>query len=240
MVRTFLPQCRKNCDYWYFFAEGVFCGRNIGSMLFYRHVFLVFTGVMSIKALEEKILKEGSILPGNVLKVGSFLNQQIDTAFLKEMGKEIARLYGNSGVNKIFTIETSGIAIATAAAFYLDVPFVFAKKHKSANVSGDLYSTKVESFTHGSVYDVIVSRDYIKSGDRVLVVDDFLANGNALRGLFDIISQAGATAVGAAIAIEKGFQKGGDGLRENGIRVESLAIIDKMTDDELVFRPQNN
>lgn len=205
-----------------------------------KHVFLVFVGVITIKALEEKILREGSVLPGNILKVGSFLNQQIDTAFLKEMGREIARLYENSGVNKIFTIEASGIAIAVAAAFYLDVPVVFAKKHKSANVSGDLFSTKVASFTHGTVYDVVVSRDYINPSDRILVVDDFLANGNALKGLFDIISQAGATAVGAAIAVEKGFQKGGDELRENGIRVESLAIIDKMTDDAVVFRTQDN
>lgn len=193
-----------------------------------------------MKALEEKILAEGSILPGNVLKVGSFLNQQIDTDFLKEMGKEIARLYKNSGVNKIFTIEASGIAIAVAAAFYMDVPVVFAKKGKSANVSGNIYKTKVESFTHGTVYDVVVSKDYITANDRVLVVDDFLANGNALKGLFDIIYQAGATAVGAAIAIEKGFQHGGDTLRENGIRVESLAIVDSMTDNEVVFRPQNN
>ena len=193
-----------------------------------------------IKALEEKILNEGSVLSGNVLKVGSFLNQQIDTEFLKEIGKEIARLYENAGVNKIFTIEASGIAIAVAAAFYLDVPVVFAKKGKTSNISGDVFSTDVESFTHGTVYKVIVSKEFIKSTDRLLVVDDFLANGNALKGLFNIISQAGATAVGAAIAIEKGFQKGGDDLRAAGIRVQSLAIVDSMDDGRVVFRPQNN
>lgn len=193
-----------------------------------------------MKALENKILAEGSVLPGNVLKVGGFLNQRMDIAFLKEIGKEIARLYENSGVNKIFTIEASGIAIAVAAAFYMDVPVVFAKKGKSANVSGNVYSTKVESFTHGTVYDVVVSREYIDSTDRVLVVDDFLANGNALKGLFDIIEQAGATAIGAAIAVEKGFQHGGDELREKGIRIESLAIVDSMTENSVTFRPQDN
>ena len=192
--------------------------------------------MIKIKALEKKILKEGTVLSGNILKVGSFLNQQIDTAFLKEMGKEIARLYENSGVNKILTIESSGIAIAVAAAFYLDVPVVFAKKSKSSNVSDDVYSTIVESFTHGNVSNVIVSREYIKSDDRVLIVDDFLANGNALIGLLKIVEQASAITVGAAIAIEKGFQKGGDMLRERGIRIESLAIVDAMSDDSIEFR----
>lgn len=192
--------------------------------------------MIKIKALEEKILKEGTVLSGNVLKVGSFLNQQIDTAFLKEMGKEIARLYENSGVNKILTIESSGIAIAVAAAFYLDVPVVFAKKSKSSNVSDDVYSTIVESYTHGNVNNVVVSREYINSNDRVLIVDDFLANGNALIGLLKIVEQASAITVGAAIAIEKGFQKGGDMLRERGIRIESLAIVDDMLDNSIEFR----
>ncbi len=196
--------------------------------------------VSPIKALEEKILKEGAVLPGNILKVGSFLNHQIDTAFLKEIGDEIARLYKDEGVNKILTIEASGIAIAVAAGFSMNVPVVFAKKHKSTNVDGDTYRASVESFTHKTVYDIVVSKDFINSGDRILIVDDFLANGNALVGLSDLVRQAGATVVGAAIAIEKGFQSGGDTLRSRGMRVESLAIVDSMTENSLKFRPQNN
>lgn len=197
-------------------------------------------GVIPIKALEEKILRDGEVLPGNILKVGSFLNQQIDTAFLKEIGDEIARLYKNDSVNKILTIEASGIAIAVAAGFSMNVPVVFAKKHKSSNVDGDTLRSSVESFTHKTVYDIVVSKDYIKSGDRILIVDDFLANGNALIGLKELVCQAGATVVGAAIAIEKGFQKGGDTLRESGMRVESLAIVDSMTDESVMFRSQKN
>ncbi|MBO5059430.1 MAG: xanthine phosphoribosyltransferase [Clostridia bacterium] len=193
-----------------------------------------------MKALEEKILKEGKVLAGGVLKVGSFLNQQIDTAFLKEMGAEIARLYRDSGVNKILTIEASGIAIAVAAAYEMNVPVVFAKKNKSSNVSGDIYSSKVESFTHRTVNSIVVSKEFISKGDRILIVDDFLANGNALLGLSELITQAGATVVGAAIAIEKGFQKGGDELRAKGMRIESLAIVDCMTESGIEFRLQNN
>lgn len=188
--------------------------------------------------MEEKILREGEILPGNILKVGNFLNQQIDTDFLKEIGKEIACLYKESGVNKVFTIEASGIAIAVAAAYELGVPVVFAKKNRSDNISGDTYVTKVDSFTHKTTNTIVVSREFINENDKILIVDDFLANGNALIGLLDIVEQAKAKAVGAAIAIEKGFQKGGDLLREKGIRVESLAIVDSMTDDGIVFRAQ--
>lgn len=194
--------------------------------------------MIGIKAMEGKILKEGEILPGNILKVGNFLNQQIDTDFLKEIGNEIARLFKDTGVNKVFTIEASGIAIAVAAAYELGVPVVFAKKNRSDNISGDTYVTKVDSFTHKTTNTIVVSREFISENDRILIVDDFLANGNALVGLLDIVGQAGAEAVGAAIAIEKGFQKGGDMLREKGIRVESLAIIDSMTDDGIIFRAQ--
>ena len=210
---------------------------------YYKNVTFVYIllqqgWVIGIKAMEEKILKEGEILPGNILKVGNFLNQQIDTDFLKEIGKEIARLFKDSGVNKVFTIEASGIAIAVAAAYELGAPVVFAKKNRSDNISGDIYVTKVDSFTHKTTNTIVVSREFINENDRILIVDDFLANGNALVGLLDIVGQAGAKAVGAAIAIEKGFQKGGDMLREKGIRVESLAIIDQMTDDGIVFRAQ--
>ena len=191
-----------------------------------------------MKALEDKIIKEGKVLPGHILKVGGFLNHQIDVAFLMEMGKEIARLFKNQGVNKILTIETSGIPIAFAAATVMNVPMVFAKKHKSGNVSGNVYSTVVHSYTHGTDYTVIVSDEYLCEDDKVLIIDDFLANGKALVGLMDLVKQAGAETIGAAVAIEKGFQTGGDALRREGIRVESLAIIESMTDNEVIFRKQ--
>jgi len=189
-----------------------------------------------MKALEEKILKEGTVLPGNILKVASFLNHQLDVDFLMEMGKEIARLYDGAGVNKILTVETSGIAIAMAAAAAMHVPVVFAKKHKSGNLSGEMYQTVVHSYTHGVDYTIVVSRDFLGEKDNVLIVDDFLANGKALNGLIDIVGQAGAKVIGCSCAIEKGFQGGGDALREQGVRVDSLAIVEAMSDDSLTFR----
>jgi len=194
--------------------------------------------VVLIRALEQRILTEGQILPGEVLKVGSFLNQQIDTKLLKDMGEEIARLYSCNNVTKVLTIESSGIALAYSAAVALGVPMVFAKKHKSSNLAGNILTSKVFSYTHQQTYDIMVSGDYINIDDTILIVDDFLAMGNALNGLIDIIGQGGAKLAGCAIAIEKGFQGGGDALRAKGIRVESLAIIDRMTDDSLEFRPQ--
>ncbi len=191
-----------------------------------------------MKVLEEKILKEGSVLPGNILKVGSFLNHRLDVDFIMEMGEEIARLFKDEGVNKILTIETSGIAIAVGAAAKMHLPVVFAKKNKPGNISGDVYSTVIHSYTHGKDYTVIVSREFLNKDDKVLIIDDFLANGKALLGLIDIVKQAEATLVGTCCAIEKGFQKGGDNLREKGIRVESLAIVDSMTDDSITFRKQ--
>ena len=199
-------------------------------------VFISFQEVVHIRALEQRILTEGRVLPGEVLKVGSFLNQQIDTKLLKEMGDEVARLFSQSNVTKVLTIESSGIALAYAAAVSLGVPMVFAKKHKSSNLAGSILTSKVFSYTHQQTYDIMVSADYINSGDNILIVDDFLAMGNALNGLIDIVGQAGASLAVCAIAIEKGFQGGGDALRAKGIRVESLAIIDKMTDDSLEFR----
>ena len=194
--------------------------------------------MVHIRALEQRILTEGQVLPGEVLKVGSFLNQQIDTKLLKDMGDEVARLFSQSNVTKVLTIESSGIALAYAAAVSLGVPMVFAKKHKSSNLAGNILTSKVFSYTHQQTYDIMVSGDYIKPDDTILIVDDFLAMGNALNGLIDIVGQGGAKLAGCAIAIEKGFQGGGDALRAKGIRVESLAIIDKMTDDSLEFRPQ--
>lgn len=193
---------------------------------------------INMKALEEKIINEGKVLDGNVLKVGSFLNQRIDAEFVMEMGKEIARLYKDEDITKIFTIESSGIAIAMAAALELKVPFVFAKKNKSANVGDDVYSSTVHSFTHNNTYDAVVSKEFISKEDNILIIDDFLARGNALTGLIDMVNQSGASLKGVAIAIEKGFQGGGDEFREKGIRIESLAIIDEMNDGVIKFRPQ--
>lgn len=189
-----------------------------------------------MKALEDKILKEGIVLPGNILKVASFLNHQLDVDFIMEMGKEIARLFKGEEITKILTVETSGIAIAMGAAAEMHLPVVFAKKHKTGNLSGEMYKTVVHSYTHGVDYNIVVSCDFLKSDDKVLIIDDFLANGKALIGLIDIVNQAGATLVGCSTAIEKGFQGGGDLLREQGIRVESLAIVDSMSDNSLTFR----
>lgn len=189
-----------------------------------------------MERMEQKILAEGKVLPGGILKVGSFLNQQIDTAFLAEMGKEVARLFDGCGVTKILTIESSGIAIAAAVGIAMGVPMVFAKKHKTSNVDGSVYSTVVHSYTHNTDYTVVVSSDYLLPTDKVLLVDDFLANGKALIGLLELVQQAGAKTVGASCAIEKGFQGGGDSLRAKGIRVESLAVIESMSDTDITFR----
>ena len=191
-----------------------------------------------MKALEERILKDGKVLPGHVLKVGSFLNHQIDTPFMMEMGKEIAALFADEKPDKVLTIEASGIALGMAAAAAMGLPLVFAKKKKSINVEDDLYSTIVYSYTHNTEYQVVVSKENLLAGERVLIVDDFLANGNAIRGLIDLVSQAGGTVVGCTTAIEKGFQGGGDQLRKEGLKVESLAIVDEMTDHSLKFRAQ--
>ena len=181
-----------------------------------------------MKLLEERIARDGTVRPGNILKVDNFLNHQIDVELLNEMGKEFKRLFEGERIDKILTIEASGIAIAVIAAQYFGVPVVFAKKAQSANIDGSVYSTKVQSFTHSKIYDVILSRKFLSEGERVLVIDDFLANGCALEGLMDIIDQAGAELGGVGIAIEKGFLRGGRQLRDSGVRVESLAIIDGM------------
>ena len=191
-----------------------------------------------MKALEQKILKEGTVLPGGVLKVGSFLNQQIDTHFLKEIGEEIARLFAGEGATRVLTVEASGIAIGVAAATALGLPVVFAKKNKSANMSGDTYSSVVHSFTHGTDNHIVVTREYLPAGEKVLIVDDFLAHGSALNGMISIVEEAGCEVVGCCAVIEKGFQHGGDSIREKGYRVESLAIIDEMTEFGIVFREQ--
>ena len=191
-----------------------------------------------MKLLEERIKKDGIVKSGNVLKVDNFLNHQMDIALFNEMGKEFKRLFADCKVNKILTIEASGIGIACIVAQYFDVPVVFAKKAQSINIDGDVYSTKIQSFTHQRVYDVIVSKKYLNPEDHILIIDDFLANGCALEGLIDLVQSAGATVEGIGIAIEKGFQQGGKLIRDRGIRLESLAIVDSMEGGELVFREQ--
>ena len=191
-----------------------------------------------MKLLEERIKKDGIVKPGNVLKVDNFLNHQMDIALFNEMGKEFKRLFADCNINKILTIEASGIGIACIVAQYFDVPVVFAKKAQSINIDGDVYSTKIQSFTHQRVYDVIVSKKYLNPEDHILIIDDFLANGCALEGLIDLVQSAGATVEGIGIAIEKGFQQGGKLIRDRGIRLESLAIVDSMEGGELVFSEQ--
>lgn len=181
-----------------------------------------------MELLKEKICKDGIVKEGNILKVDSFLNHQMDIKLFCEIGKEFKKRFADTEITKILTIEASGIGIACVAAMYFDVPVVFAKKSKTKNIAGDVYKTQVTSFTHGRVYDVIVSKDFLKPDDKVLVIDDFLASGCALLGLIDLIKESGATLQGAGIVIEKGFQIGGKLLREKGIRVESLAIVESM------------
>ena len=179
---------------------------------------------------------DGNVIGEGVLKVDSFLNHQMDMTLFQEMGKEWKRLFTDRPINKILTIEASGIGIACVAAQYFDVPVVFAKKAQSINIEGDVYSTKIESFTHKRTYDVIVSKKFIGPEDHVLIIDDFLANGCALEGLIEIVEQSGATIEGIGIAIEKGFQRGGKIIRDKGIRLESLAIIDSMENGKVTFR----
>jgi xanthine phosphoribosyltransferase len=181
-----------------------------------------------MELLEKRIAQDGEVYPGNILKVSGFLNHQMDIGLLREMGREWKRLFADAGINKILTIEASGIGIACIAALEFDCPVVFAKKSKSLNLGKDVYTTKVESFTHKNISDIIVDKRFLGKEDRVLIIDDFLANGKALEGLMDLLDQAGATLCGIGIAIEKGFQGAGDRLRAQGIRLESLAIVDAM------------
>ena len=193
-----------------------------------------------MKALEDRIRTDGIVKAGNVLKVDSFLNHQIDPFMLETMATEFKRLYADAPITKILTIEASGIAIACGVAAKFGVPLVFAKKTQSVNIDGSVYTTQIESFTHKRTYDVIVAKRFLGPEDHVLIIDDFLANGCALEGLIHIAEQAGATIEGIGIAVEKGFQRGGQIIRERGYRLESLAIVESMDADngEIVFREQ--
>lgn len=193
-----------------------------------------------MKILEERIQKDGVVKKGNVLKVDSFLNHQMDVKLFRQMAEEWKRLFADRPINKILTIEASGIGIACIVAELFEVPVVFAKKSQSINLDGEMYSAQIESFTHKKTYDVIVSKKFLGPEDHVLVIDDFLANGCAINGLLEIIDEAGATVEGVGIAIEKGFQQGGKLIRERGVRLESLAIVESMNDEtgEIKFREQ--
>ena len=181
-----------------------------------------------LNLLQKKILTDGVIKPGNVLKVDSFLNHQIDVPFISELGKEFKNIFAHKKIDKILTIEASGIGIACLTAVYFGVPVVFAKKLAGSNMDTDVYATEVKSFTHNKVNHVVVSKKYLNQGEHILIMDDFLANGCAVEGLMDLVSQAGGIVEGVGICIEKGFQGGGDALRAKGVDVRSLAIIDKM------------
>lgn len=207
-------------------------------LLSYHNTDFQFFKEDPMKILEDRIKKDGIVKPGNVLKVDSFINHQMDVALFNEMGKEWAKLFSDKPINKILTIEASGIGIACVAALSINVPVVFAKKSQGINMDNEVFVTKVESFTKKKVFDVAVSRKYLSPDDHILIIDDFLANGCATKGLIDLCEQAGATVEGIGIAVEKGFQSGGQELRSLGYQVESLAIVESMDAEtkEILFR----
>ena len=191
-----------------------------------------------MKLLEDRILRDGQVRPGNVLKVDCFLNHQLDVDLLDKIGEEFYRIFKDDGVNKVLTIEASGIAIACMTARHFDVPVVFAKKAKSKNIDGDVYTSTVHSYTYGKDYNITLAQKFLGPNDRVLILDDFLANGKAMKGLLDVCNQAGCSVAGIGICIEKGFQPGGAELRAAGYKLASLAIVNEMSDDHLTFREQ--
>ena len=201
---------------------------------------LLTKGIITMNFLEERILKDGVVKEGNILKVDSFLNHQMDVKLFKQMGEEFKRRFAGKNINKIITIEASGIGIACIVAECFDVPVVFAKKSQSVNIDGDVYSAEVESFTHKCKNQVLISKKFVGPEDHVLIIDDFLANGCALQGLISIVNQAGGTVEGIGIAVEKGFQQGGQIIRNLGYQLESLAIVDGMNaaDGSINFREE--
>ena len=201
---------------------------------------LLTKGIITMNFLEERIMKDGVVEEGNILKVDSFLNHQMDVKLFKQMGEEFKRRFAGKNINKIITIEASGIGIACIVAECFDVPVVFAKKSQSVNIDGDVYSAEVESFTHKCKNQVLISKKFVGPEDHVLIIDDFLANGCALQGLISIVNQAGGTVEGIGIAVEKGFQQGGQIIRNLGYQLESLAIVDGMNaaDGSINFREE--
>jgi len=201
---------------------------------------LLTKGIITMNFLEERIMKDGVVKEGNILKVDSFLNHQMDVKLFKQMGEEFKRRFAGKNINKIITIEASGIGIACIVAECFDVPVVFAKKSQSVNIDGDVYSAEVESFTHKCKNQVLISKKFVGPEDHVLIIDDFLANGCALQGLISIVNQAGGTVEGIGIAVEKGFQQGGQIIRNLGYQLESLAIVDGMNaaDGSINFREE--
>ena len=190
-----------------------------------------------MELLKQRILQDGNVKPGNILKVDSFLNHQMDIGLFNEMGKEFKQRFDGEKITKILTIEASGIGIAAITAQHFNnIPVIFAKKSKSSNLDGELYTTQVPSFTRGVIFTIQVEKKFLSADDRVLIIDDFLAKGKALHGLIDIVNQSGASIVGCGIVIEKGFQEGGQLIRDMGIRVESLAVVDKFDGDKVVLR----
>ena len=191
-----------------------------------------------MQELKERIVKEGKVLPGNIIKVDGFLNHRIDTGLLTRIAEEFGKYFNMDEVTMVLTAEASGIALATAVATYFHKPMIFAKKAKSKNIDGEVYTSTVHSYTYGRDYDITLSKKFLSPSDKVLILDDFLANGKAMKGLLDVCAQAGATVGGIGICIEKGFQPGGAELRAAGYKLASLAIVDTMTDDQLTFREQ--
>ncbi len=191
---------------------------------------------MTLKLLEDRIREEGKIYPGNIVKVDGFINQRIDINLLREIGKEFCRLFKDSNINKVVTIEASGIAFACAAASEIGCDVVFAKKSGHKNIGNDVFTEKVVSYTKGKEYDIVISKEHLSAEDRVLIIDDFLAQGNAAKGLVNMVRSSGAEVLGVGIVIEKGFQPGGDRLREMGVRVESLAVLEKIEENIITFR----
>lgn len=191
-----------------------------------------------MRFLKDIIIERGQIFPNNVVKVDCFLNHQVDVVIVSELAKEIYNRFKDSGVTKILTVESSGMPLACLTALEFKIPFVFAKKRRTINLTENLYKANVLSYTTGKYSEIMIAAEYITPEDKVLIVDDFLAKGSALHALIDIVNEAGAKLIGAAVAIEKGFQGGGDALRKGGVRVESLAIIDKMSQDKMIFRDE--
>lgn len=248
MAREFLPTNRKIVDYEVAFAFGLFYSRaGVFVYIPERHAFLIcrsesfgflfmrLRGTRHMKALQDKITKEGKVLSDAVLKVDSFLNHQIDPLLMKEIGDEFANRFSEDVITKVLTIESSGIAPATFLGLTIGAPVVFARKRKSLTLSDNLYTSKVYSFTKNESNDISVSKDFLTADDNVLIIDDFLANGEAVKGLLDIAQQAGANVIGVGIVIEKGFQQGGKLLREQGVRIESLARIKSLADGKVEF-----